>query len=110
MGRQCVLAARKASRILGCIKRNVASRSREVMLPLYSALVRSHLEYCIQVWSPKQQNNMDVLEYLSYEGRLRQMGLFQPGEEKAAGRPYHSLPVPEGCLQEGWRGICHKGV
>ncbi|KAJ7407452.1 rna-directed dna polymerase from mobile element jockey-like [Willisornis vidua] len=41
MTSQCVLAAQKASHIPGCIKSSVASRSREVILLLYSTLMRA---------------------------------------------------------------------
>ena len=59
---QHVLAAQKANHTPGCIKRNATSRSKEVILALYSALVRSYMEYCVQFWGPQHRKDMELLE------------------------------------------------
>ena len=48
----CSIAASKGNQVLGMIRRHITYKDKSVIVPLYNAIVRPHLEYCIQACSP----------------------------------------------------------
>ena len=56
---QCGIAASKGNQILGVINRTIMYNEKLLIVPLYKAIVRPHLEYCIQAWRPYRKKDID---------------------------------------------------
>ena len=93
MSQQCALVSQKANSILGCTERGVACREGEVVVPIYSALVRPHLEYCFQAWSPQHKKDSELSERV--QRRTTEM---IRGQEHLS---YHRITESQNC--RGWK-------
>ena len=71
---QCGIAASKGNHIIGLIRRNTTYKDKKVIIPLYKAIVRPHLEYCIQAWRPYCKKDI-YIHLNAYRGE--QIKLFQ---------------------------------
>ena len=60
--KQCQIAASKGNQVLGLIRRTITYKEKQLIVALYKATVRPHLEYCIQAWRPYRKKDIDKLE------------------------------------------------
>jgi ribonuclease P/MRP protein subunit RPP40 len=110
---QCVAAAKKARAELFRLRRVLSSRSPTVFLPLYTAIVRPHLEYCVQAWSPYFKKDIRCLERvqrlatrmmvgmksLSYKSRLSVLDLFSLERRRARGDLIVTFKILHGIMR-----------
>ena len=107
---QCILAAKRARRELFRLRRVLSCRKAEVFIPLYAAMVRPHLEYCVQAWCPYLCKDIDYLERvqrnatkmvvgmknLPYPARLKALGLFSLRRRRARGDLIETFKILKG--------------
>ena len=109
----------KANQMIAWITRNVICKSKDVMKKIYTCLVRPHLEYCVQLWSPvaahgswgtiyelekvqrKFTNLIDDIGTLSYGARLAELDLTTLAERRIRGDLIETFKIVENIVNYG---------
>ena len=116
---QCIEASKKANKMLGFINRNFTYKSKDIILPLYSSLVRPHLEYAVQFWDPHLSKDIQKLESIqrratklipnlrnkTYEERLRELNLFSLEKRRLRGKLIECFKILRGFTNMEIEGI-----
>ena len=116
---QCLSAAKTARGVLFRLRATLSCRRPEVFLPLYTALVRPHLEYCVQAWSPYYSKDIDCLERvqklatrmmvgqsgMTYSDRLRRLGLFSLRRRRARGDLIETFEILKGLTKVDFQNL-----
>ena len=131
---QCGIVASKGNQILRLIRRTITYKDKQLIVPLYKAIVTLHLEYCIQAWRPYCEKDIDKLESikrratkmipelrdLSYESHLLECGLTTLETRRLRGDNIEMFKIVKGYedvdrnmffkLKEGSRTRGHKAA
>ena len=117
--KQCIEVEKKAQKILGYIKRQFTTRKKDTILTLYNALVRPHLEYAVQFWSPSLRKDIERLEkvqaratklipsirHMSYERRLTQLNLYSLEKRRIRGQLIETFKILKGIENIDYRKL-----
>ena len=107
---QTIKVEKKAQKLIGYIKRQFSYRNKEMVLQLYTSLVRPHLEYAVQFWSPSLRKDIDRLEAVQaratklvpsirqfgYRRRLERLNLFDLETRRLRGQLIETFKILKG--------------
>ena len=117
--KQCIEVEKKAQKVLGYIKRQFTTRKKETILTLYNALVRPHLEYAVQFWSPSQRKDIERLEliqaratklipsirHIGYQRRLERLKLYSLEKRRLRGQLIETFKILKGINNLDYRHL-----
>ena len=117
--RQCIKVEKKAQKLIGYIKRQFKYRNKEVVLQLYTSLVRPHLEYAVQFWAPSLQKDIDRLEavqaratklvpslrHFGYRRRIERLNLFDLKTRRLRGQLIETFKILKGITNVDYNNL-----